>query len=71
MNKTARLKEHNEKLIYLNSLNRYTQTGHPKIEKYYKLLLQIKTDIFRLNNYKPYTRTFNPTLNQLEQLKNL
>jgi hypothetical protein len=71
MNKTARLKEHNEKLIYLNSVHHYTQTGHPKIQKYFKLLLQIKNDIFKVNNYKPYTRTFEPTLNQLDQLKTL
>jgi hypothetical protein len=67
--KKTRLKEHNERLIFLNSINHYTQTGHPKIEKYFKLLMQIKNDIFKINNYKPYTRTFNPTINSIQQLK--
>ena len=72
MNKTARLKEHNERLIFLNSVNHYTQSGNPKIEKYYKLLLQIKNDIFKINNYKPINANsfFNPTLNPIQQLKN-
>jgi len=67
--KTTRLKEHNERLIFLNSVNHYTQSGHPKIQKYFKLLLQIKNEIFRINNYKPYTRTFNPTINTIQQIK--
>ena len=68
-NKTARLKEHHERIIYLNSVNHYMQSGNAKIEKYYKLLLQIKNDIFKINNYKPYTKQFNPIINPIKQLK--
>ena len=67
--KTTRLKEHHERLIFLNSVNHYTQSGNAKIEKYYKLLLQIKNDIFKINNYKPYTKQFNPIINPINQLK--
>ena len=44
MNKYNRLEEHRERLIFLNNVNHYTQNGHLKIEKYYKLLLQIRKE---------------------------
>jgi hypothetical protein len=64
MNKTARLKEHHERLIFLNSINHYTQTGNPKIKKYYKLLKTIKTQTITQRNL-----FFNPIINPLKQLK--
>ena len=70
--KTARLKEHHERLIYLNSVNHYTQSGNPKIEKYYKLLKEIHKRIFIINNYTPINPQsfFNPILKPIQQLKN-
>ena len=69
-NKIERLTEHYERIIFLNSVYHYTQSGNPKIEKYYKLLKQIRTQ-FILNGFNPSTRTklFNPMLNPLKQLK--
>jgi hypothetical protein len=69
--KTSRLKEHHERLIFLNSINHYTQSGNPKIEKYYKLLKEIQKRIFILNNYSPINPKsfFNPIINPLKQLK--
>jgi hypothetical protein len=64
MNKTARLKEHHEKLIFLNSINHYTQSGNPKIDKYYKLLKAIKMQTIIQRNL-----FFNPIINPLKQLK--
>lgn len=70
--KTTRLKEHHEKLIFLNSVNHYTQTGNPKIQQYYRLLKEIQKRIFIINNYTPINANsfFNPTLNAIQQLKN-
>jgi hypothetical protein len=70
--KTTRLKEHHERLIFLNSVNHYTQSGNPKIDKYYKLLKEIQKRIFIINNYTPINPNsfFNPTLNAIQQLKN-
>lgn len=71
MTKTERLKQHHERLIFLNSINYYTQSGNPKIEKYFKLLLQIKKRIFIVNNYTPINPQsfFNPIINPIKQLK--
>jgi hypothetical protein len=62
--KTTRLKEHHERLIFLNSVNHYTQSGNPKIDKYYKLLKAIKTQTIIQRNL-----FFNPIINPLKQLK--
>ena len=59
-----RLNKHYEKLIYLNSVNHYTQTGNPKIEKYYKLLKEIKTQTITQR-----IKFFNPIINPIKQLK--
>lgn len=59
-----RLEQHRERLIYLNSINHYTQTGNPKIEKYYKLLKEIRTQTTTQRN-----KFFNPIINPLNQLK--
>ena len=72
MNKTARLKEHHERIIFLNSVHHYTQSGNPKIEKYYKLLKEIQKRIFIVNNFTPINPNsfFNPIINPIQQLKN-
>lgn len=62
--KTTRLKEHRERLIFLNSVNHYTQSGNDKIEKYYKLLKEIKTQTITQRN-----KFFNPIINPINQLK--
>ena len=70
-NKTARLKEHHERIIFLNSVNHYTQSGNAKIEKYYKLLKEIQKRIFIVNNFTPINPNsfFNPIINPIKQLK--
>ena len=69
--KTTRLKEHHERIIFLNSVHHYTQSGNNKIEKYYKLLKEIQKRIFILNNYSPINANsfFNPILPPIKQLK--
>ena len=69
--KTTRLKEHHERIIFLNSIHHYTQSGNPKIEKYFKLLKEIQKRIFIVNNYTPINPQsfFNPILSPIEQLK--
>ena len=71
MNKTVRLNQHRERLIFLNSVNHYTQSGNPKIEKYYKLLKYIQKRIFIVNNFTPINPNsfFNPIINPINQLK--
>jgi hypothetical protein len=59
-----RLKQHYEKLIFLNSVNHYTQSGNPKIDKYYKLLKAIKAQTITQRNL-----FFNPIIKPLKQLK--
>jgi hypothetical protein len=61
-----RLKQHYEKLIYLNSLNHYTQSGNPKIDKYYRLLKLIKSQFIN-QAVNPWS-AFDPTLNPIKQL---
>ena len=70
--KTTRLKEHREKIIFLNSVHHYTQSGNPKIDKYYKLLKEIQKRIFIVNNFTPINPQsfFNPIINPIQQLKN-
>ena len=70
--KTTRLKEHHERIIFLNSVNHYTQSGNNKIEKYYKLLKEIQKRIFIVNNFTPINPNsfFNPIINPIQQLKN-
>ena len=72
MNKTVRLNQHRERLIFLNSVHHYTQSGNAKIEKYYKLLKDIQKRIFIVNNFTPINPNsfFNPIINPIKQLKN-
>lgn len=69
--KTTRLKEHHERLIFLNSVHHYTQSGNPKIDKYYNLLKEIQKRIFIVNNFTPINPNsfFNPIINPVKQLK--
>lgn len=70
MNKTARLNQHRERLIFLNSVNHYTQSGNAKIEKYFKLLKEIQKRIFIVNNFTPINPAafFNPIENPVTQV---
>ena len=63
-NKIERLTEHYERIIFLNSVHHYTQSGNPKIEKYYKLLKEIKTQTTTQR-----IKFFNPIINPINQLK--
>lgn len=45
MTRLQLLKQRREKLIELNSINHYTQSGHVKIDKYYNLILSVKKQI--------------------------
>lgn len=64
-NKIERLTDHYERIIFLNSIYHYAQSGNPKIDKFYKLLLQIKTQTITQRN-----KFFNPILKPVQQLKN-
>jgi len=45
MTRLQTLKQRRERLIELNLSNHYTQSGHVKIDKYYKLILSVKKQI--------------------------
>lgn len=45
MTRLQTLKQRRERLIELNSINHYTQSGHAKIDKYYRLILSVKKQI--------------------------
>lgn len=45
MTRLQALKQRRERLIELNSINHYTQSGHAKIDKYYRLILSVKKQI--------------------------
>jgi len=45
MTRLQTLKQRRERLIELNSVNYYTQSGHVKIDKYYKVMLSVKKQI--------------------------
>ncbi len=64
--KNDRIKQHYDKLIKLNSINHYTQSGNPKIDQYYRLLKQLRSQFIGLA-YNP-SIFFDPTINPLKQL---
>ena len=45
MSRLRTLNKYREIIIQANEKNRYTQAGHPKIEKYYRVLLLINRKI--------------------------
>lgn len=45
MTRLQSLKQRRERLIELNLINHYTQSGHVKIDKYYRLILSVKKQI--------------------------
>lgn len=44
-NRLQTLKNRREKLIELNLLHKYSQTGNPKIDKYYACILYVRRQI--------------------------
>lgn len=69
-NKTVRLKEHHERVIFLNSVHHYTQSGNKKTAQYFRILKEIQRSIFIVNNYKPIKTNsfFNPIINPITQI---
>jgi len=45
MTRLQNLKKRRERLIELNLINNYTQSGHVKIDKYYRLILSVRKQI--------------------------
>ena len=48
MTRYQQLQERRETLIALNSRNHFTVSGHPKMDKYFDLLLQINKECVKL-----------------------
>jgi hypothetical protein len=48
MTRYQQLQERREKLIQLNKRHAYTVCKHPKMDKYFNLLLQINTECVRI-----------------------
>lgn len=45
MTRLQTLRKRRESLIEMNLVNHYTQSGHVKIDKYYKVMLSVKKQI--------------------------
>ena len=48
MTRYQQLRQRREKLIELNKKNHYTVSGHPKMDKYLKCLLEINRECVKL-----------------------
>ena len=64
------LKNRREKLISLNMQNHYTQTDHPKILKYYRVMIEIRKAINNIEcvNVRPTKARVGLTAKDLRQL---
>jgi len=64
------LRNGRKRLIRLNEINHYTQSGNPKIEKYYRLLLDVKKEISKIEcvNVRPTKARVGLTAKDLRQL---
>jgi hypothetical protein len=64
------LKNRREKLISLNAINHYTQTDHPKILKYYRVMIMIRKAINNIEcvNVRPAKARVGLTAKDLRQL---
>ena len=54
------LEERREKLILLNQINNFTQSGNPRIEKYFTLLKNIKREKYELEKIRFQEHKKNP-----------
>jgi len=64
------LRNRREKLISLNDVNHYTQTDHPKILKYYRLILWNRVQIGEIEcvNVRPAKARIGLTAKDLREL---
>ena len=67
------LRKRREKLISLNNTHHYTQTDHPKILKYYRVLLWIRKEINDIEqvNVRPAKARIGLTAKNLRELTQL
>ena len=70
MTRLATLRNRREKLISLNDVNKYTQTDHPKIQKYYRTLIAIRKAINEIEqvNVRPIGALIGLTVKDLREL---
>ncbi len=72
MTRLQQLRERREKLISLNHIHHYTQSGNEKIEKYYKCMLAIKKEINDIEcvNVRPSKALVGFGIKELFELRN-
>lgn len=65
MTRLQSLRNRREILIKANSVNRYVEAGHPKCEKYYKVLLAIRKEINAIECVNVHRMRFAMTVSDL------
>lgn len=70
MSRLRTLKKYRDILIQANEKNHYTQAGHQKIEKYYRVLLNIKKQINEIQcmNVRPLKARVGLRVSDLKKL---
>jgi len=70
MTRLNQIRNRREKLISLNMLHGYTQTDHPKILKYYRVMIMIRKAINNIEcvNVRPANARVGLTIKDLRQL---
>jgi len=70
ISRLQQLRNRREKLISLNDVNKYTQTDHPKILKYYRVLLSTRKAINEIEqvNVRPIGALIGLTAKDLREL---
>jgi len=70
MTRLATLRNRREKLISLNNTHHFTQTDHPKILKYYRVMIEIRKAINNIEcvNVRPAKALVGLTAKDLRQL---
>lgn len=70
MTRLNQLRNRREKLISLNAVNHYTMSDHPKIQKYYTVLLEVKKQINNIEcvNVRPIGALIGLTVKDLREL---
>ena len=70
MTRLATLRNRREKLISLNIQNHYTESDHPKILKYYRVMIWIRKEISNIEciNVRPAKAKICMTAKDLRQL---
>ncbi len=70
MTRLQTLRNRREKLISLNAVNHYTESDHPKILKYYRVMIMIRKAINNIEcvNVRPSKARVGLTAKDLRQL---